>query len=191
MGSTSFKLRSAVGGVSAVGILAAHWLAYFIAVPDAHDRAHLLQSSGHRFFPWISAVCFGVLAAGLVGLFTRARDHIDGRVRFLPTLLSVAIIQTIGFIGLEVLERVLFAHGSASAISLETPVIIGLLLQVFVSAAGAALLVVFTKAICYLSRVTRSLAKPSPTRWGPSPLFSPRISVSASGWSLRGPPSSF
>ena len=67
-----------------VGTLAGHSVGYRVAVPDAHERAHVLASSGHGYLayvPLVIALCVSLVAVGIVALVLaalRGRDTSGG-----------------------------------------------------------------------------------------------------------------
>jgi hypothetical protein len=48
--------------LSVVGSMVGHSVGYLLAVPDAGQRAHVLEESGHSYLahaPLLAAICFG------------------------------------------------------------------------------------------------------------------------------------
>jgi len=57
-----------------IGSLAGHQLGYTLAVPNPHERSHLLQQSGHAYLeyaPLAVAVCLALLAVGFAAAVAR------------------------------------------------------------------------------------------------------------------------
>lgn len=141
-----------VAGAVGAGLVLSHWLAYLIAVPHPHERARLLESTGHGYWPLAAAVA---AAFGLVALVTtgsravaRARDADLGQWRLPQLVARLAGMQLPAFVLLEAIERL--ASGPADLdFFLQAPFLVGLGVQ----------LVVATVLGVFLSRFARAAAR--------------------------------
>lgn len=133
--------RSRTGGLLAVsgvaGVVAAHSVAYLIAVPDGSLRAQHLSATGHGYWP----IAVGV--ACVAGLVAMVASGIRGRALALArstTLSTGGPVWTAGLVAwqlvlfsvMEIGERV--GTGSAPATLVRDPVfLVGLAIQVLVA----------------------------------------------------------
>lgn len=182
--------RIVLGGLAAGGVVVAHWLAYFFAAPEAHTRAELLEHTGHQRWTIVSAIALALLTmslgraawAGLSGAEPTAA-LLDRRI--FPRL---ALIQTIGFVALEGLERSVVT-GSAAGLFAEPAVVMGIGLQIAAALAGAVLLTLVVKVVDRLTLVRPAAPRLVQTRVRPPVVFHPRsLEVAVGGGTLRGPP---
>jgi hypothetical protein len=179
---------------AAAGLVGGHLLGYLAVAPDPGRRSFLLAGSGHAYLSKavVLAAAAAILAATAAAALGAARVH--GRTRpGAPGGRSVGMrlagLQVLGFIALEVGERVM---AGASLEDLATVFGLGVPLQVLVAALGALVLSAVARAA---EAVARVLAGPAPVArsasvglsepgapWIPSAIIStPRLS--------RGPPS--
>ena len=182
--------RLLLGGMAAAGVVAAHLLAYLFAVPDPHHRAAVLESTGHHNWTYVSALAFGLLVAGLlkyiVGSFKRGAGS---QASYGSVAWKLVVLQLSGFVGIELLERASAAHSTLGLFS-EPAIQLGLLLQVVVALAGAAVVLLLARAIrSVLTRWVRPVATSSTTRSFPRVygIFR-RSTVGTGAGTLRGPP---
>jgi hypothetical protein len=148
--------------LAVVGWLSAHAAAYGLVVPDAHERAHLLASSGHGYLehaPLLAATCV-VLAAG--GFFLRACGRGDGRI---PAW-ALGILPVVGFAVQEFLERVLYGGGLSWGTALEPVFLVGLALQL-----------PFALVAALVGRALTGLADAVASREPPRPRLAPRTDL--------------
>jgi hypothetical protein len=181
--------RMRLAGPAAAGIIAAHWSAYALTL-SSHERAHLLEDTGHRFFPYLAAIGLGLLVAALSGWIARCLDPTAARsTRVLGVAGRLASLQVIGFLGLELGERAFFGHGVSLGVLSEAPVIAGLILQLVFAAFAALLLAAVAKVVDLVvaRRGPRRTRKHSPT-WVLSQTTRPRMRLATGSWTLRGPP---
>ena len=191
MSHTRWGLRSLLAGLAAAGVVVAHTIAYLLAVPDPNLRAAFLFMTGHEGWSLVVAAAAGILTFGLSGFVISATTS-NPRTETL-TVRSIAIrlagLQVIGFMALEMAERLLDGRSIAELMT-EPVVVIGLLIQFAVAVAGAFLLVGFAWAVDTLLH----------RRWAPRPRrvrlsfrvptndWIPRIRAAADAASPRGPP---
>jgi L-lactate permease len=183
-----------VAGAVGAGLVLSHWLAYLIAVPHAHERERVLESTGHGYWPLAAAVA---AALGLVALVVtgsravvQARDADLGQQRLRYLVVRLAAMQIPAFVLLEAIESI--ASGTASLdVALQAPFLVGLGLQLIVATALAVLLSRFARAAARIARFllrgklpVRSPALPPPAR--PAALPARLLGLAPAG--VRGPP---
>jgi hypothetical protein len=175
-------------GLLAGGWATAHGLAYRIVVPEADERRHLLEATGHRYLdpaPVLS-VSLTLVALGLGACVLRRRAVTSPPWLFALLPPSVFVVQ-------EHLERLLHDGHFPYAAVLEPTFGVGLLLQLpFALAAllvAHALLVVTVALTRRLRRV--SVGGPLRILAVRGPVVSnapPRIGLLALGHGQRAPP---
>jgi hypothetical protein len=176
------------------GLALSHWLAYLIAVPHAHERERLLESTGHGYWPLAAAVA---VASGLVALVVtgaravaRARDADLGQHRLGQLVARMAGMQIPAFVLLEAIERL--ASGAAGLdLVLQAPFLVGLGVQLLVATVVGVFLTRFAHAAARIARILlrskvsgRSAALLPPTRPAAMPVR--LLGLAAVG--VRGPP---
>lgn len=186
-----------LGGLAASGVVASHWLAYRLAVPDPHLRHEVLADTGHGYWQYAVAVVLGLLVASLAGFACQKVWHpgaSSGTTRRSPyygVAARLIALQAAGLLILESAERAV-TGSEALGVFTEAPVIIGLAVQVLVALAAALLLVFFARAVEFvhnLVRVARKREEPRPIQIPVSPsVLPPRLRVATGGGTLRGPP---
>jgi hypothetical protein len=114
----------------AAGSLAAHSLAYRLAVPDNHARELAYRHSGHAYLkvaPYVSALCVAlVLAALLAHALRRSAARTEGRVALWPFL----VLPLLFFALQEHAERLVGTGSFPFAAMLEAPCLLGVALQI-------------------------------------------------------------
>jgi hypothetical protein len=137
--------RSRLGGLPTFafalgGLLVAHAVTYLLAVPDPYHRDLVLRRTGHGYLPTLVEVALVGLVAGAAILVSRALGSRSGsEPRLLALSARLALIQTVAFVGQEVLER-LVAHAPLAELTNDHVLVVGVFAQVVVALAGAALL---------------------------------------------------
>lgn len=185
-----------LAGAAVGGVVLAHWLTYILAIPAAHLRADVLASSGHSY--WVLAIKLAVVLA-LAGFGTLFLRHVGSRSRgmepeeepFSLVAARLSILQVLAFTAMEVTERLMVGAPVAHLFH-HRIFLMGLALQVIVSAAGALLLLWFARAG---ERVAETLGRPPLPR--PAAVRAIRIEFQTAspvdlvggGVGLRGPPS--
>lgn len=186
------RIRLMMGGIAALGVVTAHGLAYFFAEPDPHQRLGLLQHTGHRWWTAVMAVGIGLGVTCFGALIDRWRRSDPGasfdRNRMARWLIA---FQAGAFLGLESFERLL-SGGDIWSVATETPVVIGLVLQIVLALLEVWLLSLVAAGVRYL--VTRARHPEPCPRAVSFPFLQglpvPRPLVAEGGLSLRGPPNS-
>jgi hypothetical protein len=114
-------------GLIAAGSLAAHLLAYRIAVPDPELRRHLLEDSGHGYLDPapLASLCLTLVAVGLLARLLGGRAATPGASARL-----FAVLPLVAFGFQEHLERLIHTGAFPYAAALQATFLVGLLLQV-------------------------------------------------------------
>ena len=180
--------RPATLGVAVGGVLVGHWLTYLLASPDAHARAHLLQSTGHAYLGLANdaglVLVLAVFASIFLGRLTGGGGDLAGIARRLVTF------QVGAFLTMELLERIT-AGDPLTPLSHGWILPIGIVAQCLVALAGARLIRLvlraanrasglFTSARAIASRGVVAVLRPL------APLVPSRLVGAAVG--VRGPP---
>jgi hypothetical protein len=184
-----------VGSASASGLIAAHVVAYALAVPDAADRAHVLRETGHGYLP---AAEVSVLPLVLVAFFLAAASTIAGRpgrdgnaLQWRPLTMRLAVAQCLGYFLLETSER-LFTQGSLHGL-LGPVLAIGLAVQVVAAAATAWLLASVGRSVEQALEASPGAVRPSfgfaVPAVGAAAGHGPTVRVVLTGAGRRAPPS--
>jgi hypothetical protein len=119
--------------LAVLGALAGHAAGYRVAVPDAHERAHLLEQTGHGYFAYIPIVVGVGLALAVLGFAAMViaavrHGHRRWRGARTPAWL-VALLPPLGFVLQEHVERYT-RHGEFEwATALEPAFLVGLAMQ--------------------------------------------------------------
>jgi hypothetical protein len=178
--------------LAVVGSEAGHELGYRIAVPSAHERAHMLERSGHGYFehaPLVIAAMLAVLVLGFAMIVVRLvrGERSTGRMPVLAALLLPALV----FLGQEHAERFLQHHALPWDTLAQPAVLVGLVLQAPVALVAAALAGHLTRLA---ERVARALCSTPPrvrastALWRPAAAEPLRPATLALGYAGRGPP---
>ena len=181
--------------LAVVGTLAGHSVGYRAAVPDAHERAHVLASSGHGYLQWAPlavALCLalaGLAFVAIVASALRGREAAGGSRQ----LKLVAALAPVAFVLQEVIERL--AHDGHVHVGLVTsaPFLLGLATQVPFALLAAAIALALAAAA---ERVAVAIGavrqrRPRTTAIAFLSRFSvdlPREPILARGYAGRGPP---
>lgn len=186
------RTRLWLGGLAAGGVAIAHAAAFLLAAPNPHERELLLQATGHGAWPLIVTVAMGAAVASLAGfVVSRLRDDraSPSSVRYRATVVRLLLLQVVGYLVLEALERLATAHDLAGFL-VEPVILIGVAVQVPVALAGAGLLVVVVRIVDRLVLLRASLLPSAPI--SPWPVLDAgvlRTRISADPANPRGPPS--
>ena len=117
--------------LAVIGTLAGHSAGYRVAVPDVHERAQVLASSGHGYLgyaPLVIAVCVAVAVLAFVATVlaaVRGREPETGKRR----LTLIAALAPVAFVLQELIER--YAHDGRMhwELLVSAPFLVGLALQ--------------------------------------------------------------
>jgi hypothetical protein len=177
--------------LAAMGSLAGHQFGYALAVPDPHERAHLLERSGHAYLeyaPLAIAVFVALLAVG----FVAAAGRVLGRrpSRGAPAYLAGAL-GPLTFLIQEHIERFLHHHQAQWDTILQPAVLLGLVLQAPFALLAMTLAGWLGRLAVRLGETLRAapprliLAQAVPRL---ATVDLPRRAVLARGYAERGPP---
>lgn len=184
---------SAVAVAAGAGTLGGHWAAYRVAVPQAHLRDHVLAQAGHGYWGVAAkggvALAVGVAVAVVLG---GMRAGVRGRTttpRIGPLIRKLATLQVLGFVALEVVERLASGTSLAGLLS-HRLLMVGVLVQVLVAVASALAMGWLHRAAVVVGAalVQRPAPRVTPPRvrptWTPAPL---RLTLAGAA-GLRSPP---
>jgi hypothetical protein len=185
------RARLSLGLIAAAAMLGSHWVAYFLAAPDPHERAHLLQAAGHGYWPTAVTIALGAVVIGLISFVgSRLSSQAKGGrsqifAHAMPRFLG---LQVGGFLLLEIVERAASGHGIALSRIFVTILVVGVLVQAVAALLCSLLLVLIAKVV---ERITfRSVPQPTPAPLLPlvSLISVPRPVPATGAHTLRGPP---
>jgi hypothetical protein len=180
--------------LAVVGTLAGHSVGYRAAVPDAHERAQVLASSGHgylQYAPLVIALCVALVALGFVATILtalRGRDTTGG----MRQIKLVAALAPVAFVLQESIERYAHEGHVPWALFASAPFLLGLATQVPFALLAAAIAFALATAA---DRVAQVILSRRPRQrvlaltflsWLSADL--PPEPVLARGYAGRGPP---
>jgi hypothetical protein len=182
--------------IAVIGTFAGHSVGYWAAVPDAHERAHLLASSGHDYLdyaPLLLSICAALVVLGFLASFLSSFGEREAtRSRNGPVVL-VAALAPVAFVLQELLERYLHDGHVHRTLFVSAPFLFGLATQVPFALLAAAVAFALASAA---QRVAHALRRVLARR--PRPITVAFISwlsidppiarVLARGYAGRGPP---
>ena len=157
----------------------AHWLAYRLVAPDAHERAQLLAETGHAYLaavPALAGVAGALVLAALAGRASvAARGSDSGSHRQLAAW-PFALVPVVAFVLQEHVERL--AHEGAVPLHAyaERSFLVGLALQLPFGAAAYLLARLLLAAAAHAGRL---LAAPPRARAAAAPALRARAVVQA------------
>ena len=180
--------------LAVIGVLAGHSAGYHVAVPDPHERAHVLAASGHGYLEYATlavALCAALAGLAFVAAIlaaVRGRETRGGRRQ----IALVAAFAPVAFVLQELIER--YAHDGRMhwGVVASGPFLLGLATQIpfaLLAAAIAAALGATAQRIA--AAVAARLPRPRLIalgflRWPTADA--PRRQVLPRGYSGRGPP---
>lgn len=183
--------RFLIGGLASAGVVLAHAVAYRLVAPDPHVRYDLLESTGHRYWTVLATIALGLLTAGMANFLARRLSDPEGHpgLNQVAVVWRLALLQSVGFLGLEFVER-LGMQQALAAVFAEPVMLIGLVIQIVAAFLGAALLWVLTRAIDNLIKRREADGSVAATVvFGPAELaIEPRFTLATGGPTWRGPP---
>jgi hypothetical protein len=180
--------------LAVVGTLAGHSVGYWAAVPDAHERAHVLAASGHAYLayaPLAMGLSVALAALGLVAhaLAAFRRREATGGTR----IKLVAALAPTAFVLQEVIERYVHDGYVPWQFVVSAPFLLGLATQVPFALLTAAIAFALATAARHVAQVIRGAGRPQAR--GTALTFLSWLSVDlptapvlASGFAGRGPP---
>jgi hypothetical protein len=180
--------------LSVVGTLAGHAVGYRAAVPDAHERADVLSSSGHAYLeyaPLAIALCLALIALGFVAQAIAAFRERDTDRGMQITL--VAALAPAAFVLQEFIERYVHDGQLHWELVISAPFLLGLAAQLPFALVAAATALVLGAAALRVAQAIKTASRPRPRgtmitflSWRSVDL--PPEPVLARGYAGRGPP---
>jgi hypothetical protein len=181
--------------LAVMGTLAGHSVGYWAAVPDAHERSHVLASSGHGYLeyaPLAIGLCLAIAALGFVAIVLAAvrrdRTRVDSR-----SFRLVAALPPVAFVLQELIERYAHAGHVHWELLVSAPFLLGLATQLPFSLLAAAIAFALAAAAVRVGRALGGACRPRPRAlpiafliWLSVDL--PRRPILARGYTGRGPP---
>jgi len=149
---------------AAGGLVAGHFLTYVFLAPAGPQRAAFLRQTGHGYFPRAIAVgaALGALAMGASAARGYARSSpTDRRITLRSLAVRFAAIQAIGFIGLEIVERMV-VHAPLAGLIGVLPA--GFVVETLVAFAVSWLLCATERVVATIVRAVRALRRRRRTR---------------------------
>jgi cytochrome bd-type quinol oxidase subunit 2 len=187
------RLRLLLAGAAAAGVILAHAAAFLIAEPHSHAREELLASTGHRYWALTITVALAILVGGLYSLVMsriRAARPLSPGAMFLESAPRLALLQVVGFVLLESIERLSVGH-PLSELFTEPVVVIGVVAQILVATLGAAVLALLSRAVDAIVAVLRRPEAGTRRVLSLAPTGTHRpvkALVAVGGRTVRGPP---
>jgi hypothetical protein len=184
-----------LGGLAALGILLSHIVAFWIEAPELHDRARLLDETGHSYWGVTSPLAMALFVAAVAPLaIRRSKGRASGEsprdlaVRSAPKLVA---LQALGFVALEMVERA-SSGDSALVVLHEHTLVWGLLVQVVMALLGALFIYLLSIVV---DRILALAGGPYGADTSTDPLRASVtnenynvVTVASGGCGLRGPP---
>ncbi len=180
--------------LAVVGTLAGHSVGYWAAVPDAHERAHVLASTGHGYLdyvPLVLALCGALAALGFLAHALAAFRGGDSRGG--TRIKLVAALAPAAFVLQELLERYVHDGHLHWQVAVSAPFLLGLATQVPFALLAAAIAFALTTAARRVAQAIRAARLPRSR--GTALTFRSWLSVDlpqepvlARGYAGRGPP---
>ena len=135
---------AALLAVASVGLLAGHSFTYLKLAPSHGARTTLLGITGHGYLDKVLALVPALaLMSALYWVAAGALKSRYGRPSLMGTALALALIQTLGFTGQEIVERLV---AGAPLHDLGSVLLLGIPLQLIVAALGAVLVTALHRA---------------------------------------------
>lgn len=179
-------------GLAFGGLLAGHFLGYAAAAPDPHARTQLLAATGHGSHGVVVSCGIAAALAGLIALVVvhlRARGDGRSRTSSLPGVgAALLMLQSLGFVALESLERGVSAHGLSHLLH-EPAFLFGLAAQVVVAIVATLVVWLVGFTIRALLRLlVRFHATAGAEAGYPRDPAHALVGASRRAWNVRGPP---
>jgi hypothetical protein len=147
---------------AAAGLIGAHVLTYFIALPDAIVRSLVLRNTGHGYIGpavviAVVALLFGVMGSAAIG-YARGRRGERSAARWRHAALRIAGTQTVAFLLLETAER--GVAGRRPVLGDLTLFAVGVVVQALLGCVAAAVLTFVGRAAEFVGRALRPRRAP-------------------------------
>ncbi len=180
-------------GFAVAGVLLGHTLTYLLAIPDPLHRDLVLRTTGHAYLPAAGEAALVLLLAGVAAVVVRAwsRGRREGRDSFGGLAGLLTAVQVSGFLGQEVLER-LVTRSPLGELVHDHVLAIGVLLQIPLALAAAAMLRWLARASAAVAETTggrTATPRPALVLAATAPADVPHGRVAATARRDRAPPS--
>jgi len=182
--------------ITVIGTFAGHSVGYWAAVPDAHERAHLLASSGHGYLdyaPLLLSICVALVVLGFVASLLSAFGDREATSPRNGRVALVAALAPAAFVLQELLERYLHDGHVHWALFVSTPFLFGLVTQLPFALLAAAVAFALASAAQRVAQALKRVLGPRPRPITVTFCFwlsidPPVERVLARGYAGRGPP---
>jgi hypothetical protein len=180
--------------LAALSALAGHAAGYTVVAPDAHERAHLLEQTGHGYFAYMPMAIGVASALAILGFAAAVVAGVRrGRPGHLAPTWLVALLPPLAFVVQEHFERY-SRHGEIVwTTALEHAFVAGLVLQVPFAMLAALIAQLLSGLARRVAALIVSSAAPKP--WAlvaalafPIAVDLPRAPILARGYASRPPP---
>jgi hypothetical protein len=175
------------------GSQAAHLLDYWFVEPDAHERAHLLASTGHAYFayaPLAAAIGGAIVLLALTGAVIERASR--GTAPCAPRTGVFGALPFVVFALQEHLERFLHDGGFPWTAALEPTFLLGLALQLPFGLLAYLLARLLLRAAAEVGRLLAEHDRPARSRPDEPPVREATTLLAltplACGFPVRGPP---
>jgi hypothetical protein len=167
-----------VFGIAVAGLVLGHLATYALRYPDPDHRGLVLASTGHAYLPALAHLACLLAAAALATIVGRSWGGGDRSVRsFAGIAAALVIAQASGFVGPEILERVV--SGSPLHELFAGPLLaIGVVAQVLLALIGAAIATWLRRTT---ERLSAAVPAARPRMWRP-PALVPLVAVDRGSW---------
>jgi hypothetical protein len=180
--------------LAVLGALAGHEVGYRVALPDAHERAHLLEQSGHGYLAYMPIAVGAGLALSVLGFASMVVATVRparGRRACTPAWL-VAVLPPLVFVLQEYLERYA-PHGEIEwATALQPVFLAGLAMQLPFALLAALIAAGLGRLAKRVAALIGAGGTPRPRvdmpLLGLAPIDLPRAPILARGYAGRAPP---
>ena len=180
---------------AAGGLVAGHFLTYVFLTPAGPHRAAFLRQTGHGYFPRAIAIgaALGAIAMGASIARGRMRRAAAGpRIDLRSLALRLALVQALGFVVMEVAERVAIGAPLGglftvlpAGFAVEALVAIGVAWILFLTERATATIV---QAIARRAPRPRPTSVSLPSSSAPETFVRPSLRPFGSSVTFRGPP---
>ena len=181
--------------LAVLGAMAGHEAGYRVAVPDAHERAHLLEQTGHGYLAYMPIAVGTGLALAVLGFAAMVAATIRPahRRRAGPAAWLVAVLPPLVFVLQEYVERYT-RHGEIEWATASQPAFLaGLAMQLPFALLAALVAAGLGRLAERVARLIGAGATPRPRMDVPllgalAPIDLPRAPILARGYAGRAPP---
>ncbi|MPZ92576.1 MAG: hypothetical protein GEU68_13240 [Actinobacteria bacterium] len=153
-----------LGLFAVAGVVLGHMVGYWLAYPDAHERAIDLARTGHGYWQiGVRLACIGVIAAAcgqtVLGFVADRRRSHSSESSFVGVLLTLTAMQLLLFGSVETLERLWSPQGAVGLLQ-EPSFWLALPAQILAALGSAWLVRLLGRIGRQLARRTGELSRP-------------------------------